>query len=127
MRGGKSFLVLLVIAIGVGAYAYFVESKRDVSDSAATKREKVWTIDAGKIEAIDVKAANGDLTRLKKNGSTWQQGNCGANCPGRRHGIRGVLQRPLRVGQILALLSLTLLLAPELVELSRHLFDFISE
>jgi len=72
MRGGKSFLVLLVIAIGVGAYAYFVESKRDVSDSAATKREKVWTIDAGKIEAIDVKAANGDLTRLKKNGSTWQ-------------------------------------------------------
>src|SRR5205807_1833450 len=34
--------------------------------------DKVWTIDASKIEALDVKASNGDLTRLKKNGSTWQ-------------------------------------------------------
>src|SRR6476620_2230212 len=72
MRGGRSFLVLLVVAIGIGAYAYFVESKRDVSDSPDTKREKVWTIDSTKIEEIDIKAANGDLTKLKKNGAAWQ-------------------------------------------------------
>src|SRR5262249_38153815 len=72
MRGGKSFLILLVIAGAIGAYAYFVESKRDKSDTAATKHDKVWTIDASKIEAIDVKASNGDLTKLKKNGTTWQ-------------------------------------------------------
>jgi hypothetical protein len=29
MRGGRSLLILLVVAVGLGAYAYFVESKRD--------------------------------------------------------------------------------------------------
>jgi len=72
MRGGKSFLILLVLALGIGAYAYFVESKRETSDSPETKRDKVWTIDSSKIEEIDIKAANGELTKLKKNGTTWQ-------------------------------------------------------
>src|ERR1051325_2613952 len=72
MRGGKAFLILLVLALGIGAYAYFVESKRETSDSPETKRDKVWTIDSSKIEEIDIKAANGELTKLKKNGTTWQ-------------------------------------------------------
>lgn len=72
MRGGKSFLILLLVAIGIGAYAYFVESKRDLSDTSALKHDKVWSVDASKLEEIDVKASNGDLTRLKKSGSTWQ-------------------------------------------------------
>ena len=72
MRGGKSFLILLVVAAAVGAYAYFVESKKDVSDSTTTKTEKVWTLDGDKIEQIEVKAANGDVTTLKKSGTTWQ-------------------------------------------------------
>src|SRR5947209_4976516 len=71
MRGGKSLLVLLVFALGIGAYAYFVESKRDVSDTPETKRDKVWTIDSSKVEEIDVKANGGDVTKLKKSGSTW--------------------------------------------------------
>jgi len=72
MRGGKSFLILLVLAAAIGAYAYFVESKREVSDSAVAKNEKVWTIDTAKVEQIDVRAANGDVTTLKKNGADWQ-------------------------------------------------------
>ena len=72
MRGAKSFLVLLVIAIAIGAYAYFVESKKEVSDASTTKTEKVWTMDADKVEEIEVKASNGDRTTLKKNGGTWQ-------------------------------------------------------
>jgi hypothetical protein len=72
MRGARSFLVLLVIAAAIGAYAYFVESKKDVSDATATKTEKVWSIASDKVEQIDVKAANGDVTTLKKNGTTWQ-------------------------------------------------------
>ena len=72
MRGGKSFLILLVIAAAIGGYAYFVESKRDLSDTTPLKRDKVWTLDQAKLEAIDVKASNGDLTKLKKNGTTWQ-------------------------------------------------------
>ena len=72
MRGAKSFLVLLAIAVAIGAYAYFVESRREGSDASTTKNEKVWSIEADKIEQIDVKAANGDQTTLKKNGSDWQ-------------------------------------------------------
>jgi hypothetical protein len=73
MRGGKSFLILLILALGIGAYAYFVESKRDTSDtSPLTKATKVFTIDAGKIEEVEVKAASGEVTRLKKSGNDWQ-------------------------------------------------------
>src|SRR6476660_1227227 len=73
MRGGKSFLVLLVLGLGIGAYAYFVESKHETSDSSTTpKAAKVFTIDAGKVEELEVKSANGDVTRLKKNGADWQ-------------------------------------------------------
>ena len=71
MRGGKSLLVLLVLALGLGAYIYFVEAKRDLTDPA-TKKEKLFTIDTGKVEEIEVKAASGEVTRLKKNGTAWQ-------------------------------------------------------
>ena len=33
MRGGRSLLILLVLAVGLGAYIYFVESKRDLTRS----------------------------------------------------------------------------------------------
>src|SRR5204863_9883959 len=41
------------------------------------------------------------------------------------HGIRGVLQIALRVGEILALLALPFGLSPELLELPGHLLDFV--
>lgn len=73
MRGGKSFLILLVLALGVAAYAYFVESKKDLSDtSTLPKATKVFTVEAAKIEEVEVKAASGDVTRLKKSGNDWQ-------------------------------------------------------
>jgi hypothetical protein len=71
MRGSRSFLVLLVLALGVGAYAYFVESKRDLTDPES-RREKVFTIEPGKIEEIQVRAVSGDETTLKKSGEEWQ-------------------------------------------------------
>ena len=49
MRGIRSFLVLFAVAAGLGAYLYFVESKRDPSD--AEKKEKVFTVGADKIDA----------------------------------------------------------------------------
>src|ERR1051325_11953462 len=74
MRGGKSFLVLLILALGIGAYAYFVESKKETtSDTPSTpKSTKVFTVDDSKIEEVEVKAASGDVTRLKKSGNDWQ-------------------------------------------------------
>ncbi len=51
MRGGRSFLVLLVLALGLGGYAYFVESKRDQTDHTTVKA-KVFGLEAGKIEEL---------------------------------------------------------------------------
>jgi hypothetical protein len=71
MRGARSLIVLLVVAAGLGAYIYFVESKRDVTDPAL-KREKVFTLEPGKIEQVTVHAAMGDVTTLKKSGEKWR-------------------------------------------------------
>ncbi|HKV98606.1 MAG TPA: DUF4340 domain-containing protein [Vicinamibacterales bacterium] len=70
MRGGKSFLVLLAVAVALGAYIYFIESKRTGSDEK--KKDKVFTVDASKIEEIEVHAASGETTTLKKAGTDWQ-------------------------------------------------------
>jgi Domain of unknown function (DUF4340) len=70
MRGLRSFLVLLVVAIGLGAYLYFVESKRE--PGSADRKDKVFTVEADKIEEITVKSESGDRTTLRKSGSDWQ-------------------------------------------------------
>ena len=71
MRGGRSLLILVVLALGLGGYIYFVESKRDLSEPAA-KKERVFALEPGKIEEIEVRAAKGDVTTIKKNGTEWQ-------------------------------------------------------
>jgi Domain of unknown function (DUF4340) len=71
MRGVRPLLVLLVVAFGLGAYIYFVESKRDLEDPSL-KKDKVFSVEAGKIDEIEVRPASGDATTLKKNGSDWQ-------------------------------------------------------
>jgi hypothetical protein len=71
MRGGRSLLVLLVVALGLGAYIYFVESKRD--PLATETREKVFSVDTAAIEQIEVRAASGEVTTLRKAGEDdWQ-------------------------------------------------------
>ena len=70
MRALVPCLVLLVLAAGLGAYIYFVESKRDLTDPE-TRKEKVFTVETGKIEEVELRSPNGDTT-LKKNGTTWQ-------------------------------------------------------
>lgn len=71
MRGGRSFLILLVLALGLGGYAYFVESKRDLTDPKTVK-SKVFGLEAGKIEEVRVTSASGETTTLKKTGTDWQ-------------------------------------------------------
>ena len=70
MRSARSLLVLLVLAAGLGAYIYFVESKRDLTDPE-TRKDKVFTVETGKIEEVELRSPNGDTT-LKKTGTTWQ-------------------------------------------------------
>ena len=70
MRGGRSLLILLVLALGLGSYIHFVESKRDTS-APAEKREKVFAVSAEKIDEVEVHAASGEVTTLKRNGTEW--------------------------------------------------------
>lgn len=72
MRSGKSFLILLLLAAGVGSYAYFVESKKDTTADSTTKHPKILTADAAKVAEIQVHAASGDVTTLAKSGGHWQ-------------------------------------------------------
>jgi len=71
MRGGKSLIVMLGVAAALGAYIYFVELKRDPSDTAE-KKDKVFTVESGKIEELEIRAASGETTTLKKQGDNWQ-------------------------------------------------------
>jgi len=71
MRGLRSFLGLLVVAIALGAYLYFIESKRTPGDSGP-KKEKVFSVESDKIEEITIKAESGEQTTLKKSGTDWQ-------------------------------------------------------
>jgi hypothetical protein len=71
MRGLRTFIALLVILIGLGAYLYFVESKREPGDNGP-KKEKVFSVEADKIEEISIKSESGEQTTVRKNGNEWQ-------------------------------------------------------
>lgn len=71
MRGLRSFLGLVVILIALGAYLYFVESKRDPFESAE-KREKVFAVESDKIEEITIRSEKGEQTTVRKAGDRWQ-------------------------------------------------------
>jgi hypothetical protein len=70
MKGVRSFLVLLIIAAGLGGFLYY-DSKREPEN--ASKQEKVFAgVEADKIEQVTVTSASGDKTTVQKQGSAWQ-------------------------------------------------------
>jgi hypothetical protein len=69
MRGVR-FLILLVIAIPLGWYAYRDSKKGPVDDTP--KRDKVFTVEADKIDELEIKSESGDRTTLRKKGSDWE-------------------------------------------------------
>jgi Domain of unknown function (DUF4340) len=72
VRGLRSTIALLVVLIGLGAYSYFVVSKKS-ADTTATKQEKVFpSLEASKIDELKVKSESGDVTTLKKDGGAWK-------------------------------------------------------
>ena len=71
MRGLRSFFGLVVILVALGAYLYFVDSKRTPGDEGP-KKEKVFNVEADKIEEISIKAESGEQTTLRKTGTDWQ-------------------------------------------------------
>ena len=69
MRGWR-FLILLLIAIPLAWYAYYDSKKGPADDSP--KRDKVFNVEADKIDEIEVKSESGDRTTVRKKGSDWE-------------------------------------------------------
>ena len=72
MRGGRSLLVLFVAFGGLVAYLYFVDAKKPVTEEGVEKRDKVFTVDADKIEELKLKSSSGETSTLKKAKDGWQ-------------------------------------------------------
>jgi hypothetical protein len=73
MGRGRSTLLLFLVLVALGAYIFFVERKREPAiEGDAEPRKKVFSVEAGKIEELQVKASAGDQTTLKKEGERWK-------------------------------------------------------
>ncbi len=73
MKRGLSTLVLVVLAIALGAYIYFVESKRKPASERSEEKGKAFVgLDSATVEELEVKASSGDLTKVKKDGGRWK-------------------------------------------------------
>jgi hypothetical protein len=71
VRGFRSTLVLLVVLIGLGAYIFFVDSKKPVGD-AETKEKAFTGVKADDIDRIELKSDMGERSRLQKIDGTWK-------------------------------------------------------
>lgn len=72
MRSGKSLLGLFVVAAALGGYIYFVEMKREpASLSGAPAREKVFTLEAGSIERVELTNADAETTTVVRQDAEW--------------------------------------------------------
>src|SRR4029453_6171001 len=67
---GRRFITLLRLAVPLGWYAYRESLKGPVDDSP--KRDKLFTVEADKIDELQIKSDNGDRTTLRKKGTTWE-------------------------------------------------------
>ena len=67
MRGAWSTLALVAVAAGLGAYIYFVDSKK----SDADVKEKVFAVAADAVEELRI-VSKGDTSVLKKTDGTWK-------------------------------------------------------
>lgn len=70
MRGLRSTLALLVVFVGLGAYIYFVESKRSPT-SEADGTEKVFAFQPSDVSELRVTAAGGETTTLTRSDEEW--------------------------------------------------------
>jgi uncharacterized protein DUF4340 len=71
MRGVRPFIALVVVAVGLGAYLYFVEAKKEPGTDK--KLEKVFTgVESDKIDQVTIKSESGDRTTAQKQSGSWQ-------------------------------------------------------
>jgi hypothetical protein len=66
----KTYVALVVVA-GLAAYIFLVEQKREPSTGEKPK-EKLFTLDKGKVKEITVARTAGETIRLVKSGADWR-------------------------------------------------------
>jgi hypothetical protein len=71
MRRERSFLILVLIGIALGAYIYLVERKRPAGDEPEKKPKVFEDVKEADVEEVVVKSGT-DTTDLKRIGSKWQ-------------------------------------------------------
>jgi hypothetical protein len=69
MRGVRGLVLLLVIAVPLGWYAYRDAKKGPVDDSP--KHDKVFAVEADKIDELQIKSESGERTTLQRKGTSW--------------------------------------------------------
>ncbi len=71
MRGVRSTLVLLSVALALGAYIYFIESERAPAGTPDAL-EPAFDVESDDIDSLSVTASNGDRTVIEKDGDRWR-------------------------------------------------------
>jgi len=69
MRGLTTTILLVLVLAGLGAYIYFVDSKRPAG--GVEEKQKVFTVAADKIQEMTVTSA-GETTTLRKQDGAWK-------------------------------------------------------
>ena len=70
MRGARSFLALLIVGLAVAGLVYW-DSRRDpAADGEA--RDRVFAVEADKIEEVTLTSDKGERTTLRRAGEAWQ-------------------------------------------------------
>ena len=70
MRGLRSTLILLVVLAGLVGYIYY-DSKKPAA-STDTKQKAFSGVTADAIEELQIKAADGETSRVQKTGDQWK-------------------------------------------------------
>jgi hypothetical protein len=65
----RSFIILLIVAAPLGWYAYRDAKKGPVDDTP--KHDRVFTVDATKIDELEIKSESGERTTLQRKGTGW--------------------------------------------------------
>jgi len=65
-----SMIALVLVLAGLGAYIYFVDSKR-AATGASEEKAKVFTIEADKVEEVTI-ASDNETSTLRKVDGTWR-------------------------------------------------------
>jgi len=72
MASGKTFVVLLLLAVGLGGFFYYdtywLAPKRDKAESA---KGRMWTVEAKDVEGLTI-ARKTETIRLKRSGDGWE-------------------------------------------------------